>query len=159
MIEGPVADFIEAGNMGAAQMQLDKMLREEAEDAQSSDQDNGQGMVYLVGFGPGDPDLLTFRALRLMQKADVIVMDDKAPPAVMELVRRDADRIFVNTENRTPETIRQEIEDHLITLATEGKRVLWLQQGNPLDPAQESKETAALKAHGIPFQIVPGISG
>lgn len=154
LIEGPVADYVDAGDMDAAEELLNRMLRDETERADTAAANDTQGVVYIVGFGPGDPDLLTFRALRLMQKADVIIIDGKTPPAIMELARRDADRVFVGEKGQGPE----QIESHLIAHACDGKRVLWLQPGNPAEANAGGKEIIALKKHNVPFQIVPGIS-
>ncbi|MBI5626805.1 MAG: siroheme synthase, partial [Nitrosomonadales bacterium] len=122
-LEGMVAEKVLAGDEDSAEAMLQQMLENE---------DNiRRGEVYLVGAGPGDPDLLTFRALRLMQKADVVVYDNLVAKPIVEMARREAQRIFVG-KKRADHTLRQEeINELLVRLAKEGKRVLRLKGGDP----------------------------
>lgn len=149
-LDGVVAEKVLTGDEGSAEMMLQQMLESE---------DNIQrGEVYLVGAGPGDPDLLTFRALRLMQKADVVVYDNLVSKPIVEMTRRDAQRIFVG-KKRADHTLRQEeINELLVRLAKEGKRVLRLKGGDPFIFGRGGEEIETLAAEGIPFQVVPGIT-
>ncbi|MCP4072102.1 MAG: uroporphyrinogen-III C-methyltransferase [Hyphomicrobiales bacterium] len=151
---GPVSDLFLAGDEAGAEKQLDRELAAAASGASRP----GLGEVYLVGAGPGDPDLLTFRALRLMQLADVVVHDRLIGEGIMKLVRRDAERIYVGKMPKQHIVPQEEISRMLVRLAKQGKRVLRLKGGDPFIFGRGGEEIEALAAEKIPFQVVPGVT-
>jgi len=151
VFQGGVAERIFSGH----QAEAEALLRKELD---SATPDAGLGEVYLVGGGPGDPDLLTFRALRLMQQADVVVYDRLVAKPVLEMTRRDAERIYVGKERSNHAMRQEDINKLLARLAKEGKRVVRLKGGDPFIFGRGGEEIDTLAAEGIPFQVVPGIT-
>ncbi len=150
-LQGVIAELVFAGRHEEAERQLLSLL-------EKTDAGPQQGEVYLVGAGPGDPDLLTFRALRLMQQADVIVYDRLVSPEILELGRRDADRIYVGKQRSDHSLPQESINQLLAKLALEGKRVVRLKGGDPFIFGRGGEEIETLMQQGINFQVVPGIT-
>jgi len=152
LLQGPLMEAAIAGKDQEAEAIIDRAL------VQSETTQAPVGDVALVGAGPGDPDLLTFRALRLMQEADVVLYDRLVAPQILDMVRREAERIYVG-KRRAYHAIRQEeINQTLVKLARKGKRVVRLKGGDPFVFGRGGEEIASLAAEGIPFQVVPGIT-
>jgi uroporphyrin-III C-methyltransferase/precorrin-2 dehydrogenase/sirohydrochlorin ferrochelatase len=154
VLEGPVTDLVLAGQQAEAIAEFDALLDAAAHGAEHRQ----QGEVYLVGAGPGDPDLLTFKALRLMQRADVVLYDRLVGEGILNLVRRDAERIYVGKLPQEHTVAQPEISRMLLRLAQDGKRVLRLKGGDPFIFGRGGEEIELLAEAGIPFQVVPGIT-
>jgi uroporphyrin-III C-methyltransferase/precorrin-2 dehydrogenase/sirohydrochlorin ferrochelatase len=154
MVSGPVAEHLFSSQFEEAESLMESQLGE----ASVAGDQPPLGEVYLVGTGPGDPDLLTFRALRLMQQADVVLYDRLIGEGILNLVRRDARRIYVGKLKNNHTVSQEDIGKMLIDLAREGKRVLRLKGGDPFVFGRGGEEIEALSENGIAFQVVPGVT-
>ena len=151
ILQGSVAELIFAGKQQHAENKLQQLLS-------ASDDETAKGEVYLVGAGTGAVDLLTFRALRLMQQADVVVYDRLVSEEILELVRRDAERLYVGKKRDNHSLEQDSINKLLVELAQKGKRVVRLKGGDPFIFGRGGEEIETLMEQGIPFQVVPGIT-
>jgi uroporphyrin-III C-methyltransferase/precorrin-2 dehydrogenase/sirohydrochlorin ferrochelatase len=149
LYDGPIASQVFAGQLAEAQRQLEAGL-----DAAAP----CRGEVYLIGAGPGDPDLLTLRALQLLQRADVVLYDRLVGSGVLERVRRDAERIYVGKESGRHRVTQQRIHALLLEYAGRGLRVARLKGGDPFIFGRGGEEIDALAAAGIAVTVVPGIT-
>lgn len=152
VLDGDIAEKVTANDTSTADTAFHQLLDEYANDLPSA------GEVYLIGAGPGDPDLLTFKALRLMQKADAVVYDRLVSEQILDLVRRDAEKFFVGKEKSNHSLPQDEINQLLIDEARKGNRVVRLKGGDPYIFGRGGEEVQQLLDAGIKFQVIPGIT-
>ena len=151
LLESDIPELAYSGNSSAAIKRIEESLLQFG-------QESAVGEVYLVGAGPGDPDLLTLRALRLMHKADVVLYDRLVSEQIMNRLRPDAEKIHVG-KARANHTVEQEtINQMLVRLAREGKKVLRLKGGDPFIFGRGGEELETLAREKVSFQVVPGIT-
>ena len=157
IVRGFVGARVLSGDESQAQKAFDRELYTSHLTSSAATGGRGLGEVYLIGAGPGDPDLLTLRALQLLQQADVVLYDRLVPEAILDRARREAQRVFVGKqpgESSTQDRINQWLVDH----AMQGLRVARLKGGDPLVFGRGGEEIEVLAAHGIPYVVVPGVT-
>jgi len=151
ILQGKIAELVFSGKQQEAEKQLQQLIANSVDKA-------SVGEVYLVGAGPGNPDLLTFRALRLMQQADVVVYDRLVSAEILDLTRRDSEKIYVGKQRANHSLPQDSINELLLSLAKKGKRVVRLKGGDPFIFGRGGEEIEALLEENIDFQVVPGIT-
>ena len=157
IVSGIVGTRVLAGDEAGAEKAFESELRTSQLTTSPTTGGSGLGEVYLIGAGPGDPDLLTLRALQLLQQADVVLYDRLVPDAVLERSRRDAERIFVGKQ-AGDHTVQDRINELLVHHARKGQRVARLKGGDPFVFGRGGEEIEVLAHHGIPYISVPGIT-
>ena len=157
IVGGIVGARVLAGDDAAAQKAFERELYTSQLTASAATGGRGLGEVYLIGAGPGDPDLLTLRALQLLQQADVILYDRLVPEALLERARREARREFVGKQAGESSS-QEQINELLVEYAKQGLRVARLKGGDPFIFGRGGEEMEVLAAQGIPFLVVPGVT-
>jgi len=152
VFEGRIGELALAGDEIGARRELIKLLDGARSEAPTV------GMVHLVGAGPGDPDLLTMKAHRLLQRADVVVYDRLVSAEVLAMARRDAERLYVGKRRGNHSMSQDEINARLVALARAGKSVVRLKGGDPFVFGRGGEEIAALAQAGVAVEVVPGVT-
>lgn len=146
---GPAADLAAAGRTAEARREMLRLLNVAAPE---------QGVVHIVGAGPGDPELLTLKALRVLQDADVIIHDRLVPDAILDRARRDAHRLYVGKSRSDHSVPQDQIEALMVEEARKGQRVVRLKGGDPFVFGRGGEELEAMRRAGVPVFVVPGIT-
>ncbi len=152
LIEGPCGEAVLAGRSAEARRHLLTLLNTRAEAA------SGPAAVHIVGAGPGDPDLLTLRALQLLQQADIVFYDELIGPEILDYARREAERVHVGKQKGRPGPEQADINAALLAAARAGKRVVRLKGGDPFIFGRGGEEAEFLARRGIEVMVVPGIT-
>lgn len=147
-LDGPMPELVAQGDVAGAEAHLERL----------ADTSTTQGFVSLVGAGPGDPDLLTLKALNALQRADVVYYDRLVPPAILARCRRDAERIYVGKRRAFHGTRQAEINAMLLAGARAGRRVVRLKGGDPFIFGRGGEEIETLGKLGIHFEVIPGVT-
>ncbi len=161
--EGQIAESVfenHSNSLSKSEKLLEELLKKHSNE-QSTEKSSylaKLGKVYIVGAGAGDPDLLTFKALRYMQQADIVFYDNLVSPQILELCRRDATKIYVGKKASNHAVGQDKINELLVKHAQQGKRVLRLKGGDPYVFGRGGEEAEALAAAGVDFEVVPGIT-
>jgi uroporphyrin-III C-methyltransferase/precorrin-2 dehydrogenase/sirohydrochlorin ferrochelatase len=158
VVDGPIAQAVLAGRTHAAEAALTRAINESALPQQGAQDGMKGGIVYLVGAGPGDPDLLTLRALQVLQSADVVLYDDLVGEAVLDRTRRDAERVFVGKRKGQPGIGQDEINRRMVEAARCGRTVVRLKGGDPFIFGRGGEELDHLRQANITTVVVPGVT-
>lgn len=151
VVNGRVGELVLSGQ----EQQAEELIRNYLDEPRDGKR---VGEVFLIGAGPGDPDLMTFKAERLLQQADVVLYDRLVSPEILDMARRDAERIYVGKRRAEHAVPQQDINQLLLDLARDGQCVARLKGGDPFIFGRGGEEIELLAQHGIPFQVVPGIT-
>lgn len=151
IFSGPIANQVMQGEEATASVEMDQQLQQQGDN-------NQNGFAWIIGAGPGDAELLTLKAARVLAQADVVLHDRLVSPDVLEMVRRDAEFISVGKTAGKPSISQQEINTLLIDKVNEGLRVCRLKGGDPFIFGRGGEETEALQDAGLPWQVIPGIT-
>lgn len=155
IIAGPIAEAVLAGRSGEAEARLAAAIDDDGAGESSAGKSE---TVFLVGAGPGDPDLLTLRALHALADADVVFYDELVTPAVLDRARRGAEQVFVGKRRGEAGIGQDEINRRLVAAARAGRRVVRLKGGDPFIFGRGGEELEYLRAAGVPVVVVPGVT-